>query len=85
MDKQKALKKLPGRSRNVRFVELTSAANALGFQLLRISRSHHILEHPATPEILNLQDCQGKAKPYPIEQFLALGERYNLDMVEKEE
>jgi hypothetical protein len=31
-------------------------------------------------ELVNLQDVDGKAKPYQIRQFLRLVERYNLTM-----
>jgi hypothetical protein len=40
--------------------------------------SHHIFEHAAMAENINLQEVDGKAKPYQIRQFLRLIERYNL-------
>jgi len=49
-----------------------------GFRLARVSGSHHIFTHPATPELLNLQEVKGEAKPYQIRQFLRLVERYDL-------
>ncbi len=51
-----------------------------GFQLDRINGSHHIFVHPEIPELVNLQDVNGKAKPYQVKQLLQLIERYNLQM-----
>jgi len=85
LNKKKTLKKLLGRSRNIRFAELIAVANAFGFHETRSRVSHHILEHPAIPELLNLQDCGGQAKPYQVRQFLSLVEQYNLDMEETDE
>jgi predicted RNA binding protein YcfA (HicA-like mRNA interferase family) len=53
---------------------------AFGFRLSRVSGSHHIFVHSAVPELVNLQDVDGKAKPYQIRQFLKLVEKYNLKM-----
>ena len=33
---------------------------------------------PDLPELVNLQELGGKAKPYQIQQFLKLVEKYNL-------
>ena len=40
--------------------------------------SHHVFVHPDIPELVNLQDVNGEAKPYQIRQLLRLVERYNL-------
>jgi len=69
-----------GATRNVRFGDLTDLAEALGFRLVRISGSHHIFAQSNIPELLNLQDVRGEAKPYQIRQFLRLVERYNLKL-----
>jgi len=49
-----------------------------GFQRQRVSGSHHIFVHPDLPELLNLQEVRGEAKPYQIKQFLRLVERYDV-------
>ena len=36
--------------------------------------------HPTIPELVNLQDVGGQAKPYQIRQVLRLIERYNLKL-----
>jgi len=38
---------------------------------------------PGIPELLNLQNVKGKAKPYQIKQFLQLIEIHNLQMEEE--
>jgi len=80
MKKQKLLKKLLSGSKNIRFLEVVACAEAFGFQMKGISGSHHIYVHPDIPELLNLQDVKGKAKPYQIKQLLQLIEQYNLEM-----
>ena len=51
-----------------------------GFRLQRINGSHHIFAHPEVSELVNLQDVNGKAKPYQVKQLLQLVERYDLRM-----
>jgi HicA toxin of bacterial toxin-antitoxin, len=69
-----------GALQNVRFSDFRRLVEAFGFVLDRIHGSHHIFVHPGIPELLNLQDVGGQAKPYQIRQFLRLVERYNLQM-----
>jgi len=40
--------------------------------------------HPNLPELLNLQNVRGKAKPYQVRQFQQLVETHNLQMSEDE-
>ena len=80
MRKHKLLKKLLSGSKNIRFSETKTCAEAFGFRLARIKGSHHIYVHPDVPERVNLQDVHGKAKPYQIKQLLQIIERYNLRM-----
>jgi hypothetical protein len=39
-----------------------------------------IFIHPNIPELVNLQNAKGKAKPYQIRQFLTIVEQYNLSL-----
>lgn len=55
---------------------------AFGFRRSRIQGSHHIYVHDGIPELLNIQNVNGEAKPYQIRQFLRLIERYNLSLRE---
>jgi predicted RNA binding protein YcfA (HicA-like mRNA interferase family) len=69
---------------NVAFADLRSLVEDLGFELRRVSGSHHIFAHPDIPELLNLQDAQGQAKPYQVRQLLRLIERYDLKLESKQ-
>jgi len=63
---------------NVRFGDMVRLAEAHGFRQGRVRGSHHIFVHPDVPELVNLQEVRGRAKPYQIRQFLRLVEQYNL-------
>jgi predicted RNA binding protein YcfA (HicA-like mRNA interferase family) len=80
MKPRKTLEKILFGSKNIRFDDLTALVRAFGFRLSRISGSHHIFTHPGIPELVNLQDVRGQAKPYQIRQFMKLVERYNLQL-----
>jgi predicted RNA binding protein YcfA (HicA-like mRNA interferase family) len=82
MDKHKLLQKALSRSKNLRFDEMVALVEAFGFHLSRITGSHHIFAHPDVSELVNLQEVDGKAKPYQVRQFLRLVERYNLQLGE---
>ena len=82
MKKQKLLKKLLSGSKNIRFSDVVSCVKAFGFRLDRTKGSHHIFVHPNLPELINLQEVAGKAKPYQVKQFLKIVEKYNLQIEE---
>jgi predicted RNA binding protein YcfA (HicA-like mRNA interferase family) len=84
MIKRKLLKKLLSGSRNIRFSEAASVAEAFGFKLDRINGSHHIYVRSDVPELVNLQEVKGKAKPYQIRQLLKIIETHNLKMEDEE-
>ncbi len=62
---------------NIRFSELCSLLDALGFQS-RVRGSHHIYWREGVAEILNLQEKAGKAKPYQVKQVRTVLVRYKL-------
>jgi len=78
MNKAKLLEKILAGSKNISFNDFVTLVEAFGFELPRTRGSHHIFEHPEVPEILNLQNSKGQAKPYQIRQFLQLVEQYDL-------
>lgn len=80
MKKRRLLRKAVSSPKSIRFKELVALTEAFGFRLNRISGSHHIFSHEDIPEIVNLQEAEGKAKPYQIRQLLKLVERYNLTL-----
>lgn len=79
VNRRRLLRRLSGGARNnVAFSDFTDLVKGFGFDLERISGSHHIFVHPAIDELVNLQPVGREAKPYQIKQFLNLVEQYNL-------
>jgi len=68
---------------NVRFGDLQALVEAFGFELVRVSGSHHIYAHAEVPQLVNLQEVGGEAKPYQVRQLLRLVERYGLRLEER--
>jgi predicted RNA binding protein YcfA (HicA-like mRNA interferase family) len=84
MDERKLLKRLArGDVANVGFSDLRGLAEALGFELRRVSGSHHVFVHPDIPQLINLQSVRGQAKPYQVRQLIRLVERYDLRLKER--
>jgi predicted RNA binding protein YcfA (HicA-like mRNA interferase family) len=84
MDERKLLMRLAGGAvTNVAFADLYSLAEGLGFELRRVSGSHHVFAHPDIPQLINLQAARGQAKPYQVRQLLRLVERYDLRLEDK--
>jgi hypothetical protein len=69
-----------GALHNVAFADLNDLVQSFGFQLTRVRGSYHIFKHPDIPELVNLQEVRGEAKPYQTRQFLRLVEKYNLKL-----
>ena len=80
MSKQKLLARLIKNQNNVKYNDFTTLLNAFGFILRRTNGSHHFYKHKTYPISINTQNKNGEAKPYQIEQFLRLIEKYNLKM-----
>jgi len=80
MKRRKLLQRVVRNMQNVKFTDLVNLVEGFGFKLQRTSGSHHIFKHPAIPELINLQEVHGEAKPYQIRQFLRLTERYALTL-----
>jgi hypothetical protein len=80
MNKRKLLQKILAGSKNVAFQDMKLLAEGFGFRLARVNGSHHIFVHPDVTELVNLQDVDGKAKPYQVKQFVRIVEKYGLNM-----
>jgi hypothetical protein len=83
MKPRKILEKVLASTANVAFADMVKLVEAFGFHLTRVNGSHHIFVHPGVPELVNLQDVRGTAKPYQVRQFLKLVEEYNLKLEEQ--
>jgi predicted RNA binding protein YcfA (HicA-like mRNA interferase family) len=84
MKKKKILQKLLSGSKNVSFSEMRILTEAFGFKLSRVKGSHHIFVHEDVPELINLQNVDGKVKNYQVKQFLEIIEKYNLQLEDSE-
>lgn len=80
MNRRKLLEKIIGGSKNIRFADMLNLVRGFGFQLSRTEGSHQIFFRPDIPELVNLQNVKGQAKPYQIRQFLKLVEKHNLKL-----
>jgi hypothetical protein len=80
MRSRKLLEKALRNPQGLRFEEVKRLAMAFGFRLDRVSGSHHIFVRAGIPQLLNLQNCGGKAKAYQVRQLLKLVEMYNLPL-----
>ena len=79
MNRKKLLIRLTsGALQNVSFKDMINLMNGFGFQVKNVSGSHYVFTHSDIPELLNLQEVRGEAKPYQIRQLLKLVEKYNL-------
>jgi hypothetical protein len=67
---------------NVDFSDAQLLLQALGFEEVRVTGSHHVYVRVDIPEQLNLQDRRGQAKPYQLRQLIALVKRYDLTIEE---
>jgi predicted RNA binding protein YcfA (HicA-like mRNA interferase family) len=80
MTARKILQKAIASPANLRFRDLVRLVEAFGFRLSRTSGSHHIFIHSVVEEAVNIQDVNGKAKPYQVRQVLKLVERHDLQL-----
>jgi hypothetical protein len=76
------LKVTSGRSdADVKFIDLTSLLNYLGFEK-RVRNSHHIFYKQGINEILNLQPKGNKAKAYQVKQVRNIIIKYKLSILD---
>ena len=84
MNRRRLLRRISqGALNNVSFADMVNLIQGFGFQLVRVSGSHFLFEHPDVPEVFNLQARRGEAKPYQIRQFMAFVDKYNLYLEDK--
>ena len=68
---------------NVEFEQLRRLLILFGFSE-RIKGSHHIFSKENIEEIINIQEIQGKAKPYQVKQVRNLILKHQLKLEENE-
>lgn len=83
MNNRKLLEKILNGSKNIKFNDFTKLVIGFGFYLDRINGSHHIFKRDGIEELINLQNVNNEVKPYQINQFLGLIEKYNLNLGEE--
>ncbi|MDZ7580029.1 MAG: type II toxin-antitoxin system HicA family toxin [Deltaproteobacteria bacterium] len=59
---------------------MVNLVKGFGFELSRTEGSHHIFTRTDIPELVNLQNVKGQAKPYQIRHFLKLVEKHNVEL-----
>ena len=62
------------------FRDLQHLLSRLGFELDRVSGSHHIYVHPKVPRPLNVQPVGKDAKPYQVRQLRNMIVEYGLEV-----
>ncbi len=67
---------------SMRFRDFQRILAAFGFELDRISGSHHQYRHSLASRPLSIQPKGNMAKPYQIDQFLDIVEEFGLTMDE---
>ena len=82
MNKRALLTHLMTSRNNVKYTDFVALIESFGFVHTRGKGSHEIFKRKGIAEIVNIQNHNGKAKPYQIEQFLSLVEKYNLPLGE---
>ena len=84
MNKEKLFQQILNNQKNVKYSDFVIILEAFKFYLTRSEGSHSIYKNKTIPEIINIQNVNGEAKPYQIKQFFSLIEKYNLKMEEKQ-
>jgi predicted RNase H-like HicB family nuclease/predicted RNA binding protein YcfA (HicA-like mRNA interferase family) len=71
MNRETLLQRLAlGSVQNVAFADMVNLVRGFGFVSARVSGSHHIFAHDGVPELINIQNVGGQAKPCQVRQFL---------------
>ena len=85
MNKMKLLARIRNSQKNVKYSDFISLLNAFGFYYVRTNGSHNIYHNDNVPKNVNVQDNKGQAKPYQVQQFLFLVDKYDLKITGEEE
>lgn len=80
MNKKKLLAQIQNSSKNVRYGDFVTLIEAFEFRRKRGKGSHEIYGRQDIPEIVNIQNRNGYAKSYQVDEFLSLIEKYNFEL-----
>jgi len=80
MNKRALLAQLMTNRKNVKYNDFVTLIESFGFICTRGKGSHEVFKQEGIAETVNIQNRNGEAKPYQIEQFLSLVEKYNLKL-----
>jgi len=80
MNKQKLWNKILNCQTNIKFNDLESIIISFGFIHKNTNGSHKTYMKQGIPEIVNIQNSNGEAKPYQVKQFINVVKEYNLKM-----
>ena len=79
--KEKLYSRVRNNQKNVGFQNFCTLMVYFGFELVRVSGSHHLYQHPEVEEVMNVQPTKDNlAKAYQVRQFLKLVESHNLHL-----
>ena len=79
MNNKKLLQLIITNQRNIKFNDFIRLISCFGFELDRVSGSHHIFKHSDICDIINIQNVKSEVKPYQVKQFLKIVENNNLN------
>ncbi len=83
MKNQKLIESILSGSKNIDFQDFQHFLELFGFSLARVHGSHYIYKQENIKELINVQNVNGKAKPYQVRQAIALIERHNLQVIDE--
>ena len=80
MNKRELLERIYNSQTNVKFGDFVTLIEAFGFERIHINGSHRTYNRGDVPDLLNIQNDKGKAKPYQVKQFLKIVEKHQLKL-----
>jgi len=80
MNKRKLLEKIYNSQTNVKFDDFVTLIEAFGFERIHINGSHRTYNRNDVPDLINIQNDKGEAKPYQVKQFLKILEKHQLKL-----
>jgi predicted RNA binding protein YcfA (HicA-like mRNA interferase family) len=82
----KLFARIQNNQKNVRFDDFCTLMTYFAFALVRVRGSHHLYQHPALDEVMNVQPTRdGLAKSYQVRAFLRVIETHQLTLLDADE